>query len=472
MTFLHGVETIEKSTGPLPVRLAATSIIALVGTASKYTCATPADCETNVLKQITSAAEAVQYFGTVGLDGYTIPAALDAIFDQGPAIVYVVNVLHATDHDVAVVDEAKTFSVSTETLQLAHAGVTAVVVTNTAGSTTYTVTTDYTVDAVTGVITRVVGGTITSGQSVKVDYTWLDPSLVDAATKVVGTSSPKTGMKLWSDGGSLFGARPKLLIAPGYNVASVITELVVQANALRAIAYSDVPAASDRATALGTRDSGEIFAGTSERLVACWPYLLDGNGDAQPFSQFLAGLQARVDREFGFWYSASNHEIENATGLELGVSFVLGDSTSDANVVNAQGITTAATGYGKGIRAWGNRSLSYPSSTKLSNFVSVRRTADVIHDSMESAALQFMDQPITSALIRAILETANAFVRDLIGKGALIDGKVTFDPSKNSAAQLAAGQLTFDLAFLPPPPAERIVFESYIDINLFSSLTA
>jgi hypothetical protein len=207
-------------------------------------------------------------------------------------------------------------------------------------------------------------------------------------------------------------------------------------------------------------------------MVACWPYLLDGNGDAQPFSQFLVGLQARVDREYGFWYSASNHAIDNATGLEVGVSFVLGDATSDANVVNAQGITTAATGYALGVRAWGNRSCAYPSSTKLSNFVSVRRTADVIHDSMETAALQFMDQPITGALIRSILETANAFVRDLIGKGALIDGKVTFDAGKNSAEQLAAGQLTFDLVMLPPPPAERIVFESYLDINLFSSLTA
>jgi len=470
-TFLHGVETIEKTTGPLPVRLAATSIIALVGTASKYTCATPANCLTNELVQITSAAEAVEQFGTVGLDGYTIPAALDAIFGQGPAIVYVVNVLHATDHDVAVVDEAKTFDTTTETLQLAHAGVTSVVVTNTAGSTTYTVTTDYTVNAVTGVITRVVGGAITSGQSVKVDYTWLDPSLVDAAD-VVGTASPKTGMQLWSDGGSLFGARPKILIAPGYNVASVVAELITQADALRAIAYSDVASGSSRATALTSRNSGNLFQTASERMVACWPYLKDADEVVQPHSQFRAGLRARVDREFGFWYSESNHEITNTLGPELGVSFVLSDATCDANIVNEQGICTVATGYGLGVRAWGNRSCAYPTSTKLSNFIAVRRTADVIHDSMENAALQFLDQPITKALINAILETGNAFLRDLMGQGAIISGKISYDPSKNTPTTLAAGKLTFDLVFLPSPPAERIVFESYIDINLFSSLSA
>jgi phage tail sheath protein FI len=84
--------------------------------------------------------------------------------------------------------------------------------------------------------------------------------------------------------------------------------------------------------------------------------------------------------------------------------------------------------------------------------------------------LQFMDQPITNGLITAILASVNAFLRSLIQRGALIAGAASFNPSENPPSQIAAGQLIFDIDVMPPPPAERLTFNVYIDSTLLSQL--
>ena len=67
-------------------------------------------------------------------------------------------------------------------------------------------------------------------------------------------------------------------------------------------------------------------------------------------------------------------------------------------------------------------------------------------------------------------QSVNAFIRTLISRGALIDGKCTYDPTKNPPTEIALGHLTFDLEFMPPTPAERITFESFINIELLKQL--
>lgn len=84
--------------------------------------------------------------------------------------------------------------------------------------------------------------------------------------------------------------------------------------------------------------------------------------------------------------------------------------------------------------------------------------------------LQFIDYPINQALIDSIRESVNSFIRTLIGRGALIDGKCGYDPAKNPPTEIALGHITFDIEFMPPTPAERITFESYINIDLLKNL--
>jgi phage tail sheath protein FI len=155
---------------------------------------------------------------------------------------------------------------------------------------------------------------------------------------------------------------------------------------------------------------------------------------------------------------------------ELVISGDIADASTEANALNEAGICTYIN-IGGEYRTWGNRSAAFPTNTAPENFLSVQMTADVIHDSIEQAMLPFIDQPLTAGLIDSIQETVNGFIRTLIGRGALIDGSYcVYNPAKNPVEQLALGQIVFDIVMMPPVAAERITFESFIDIKLLANL--
>jgi uncharacterized protein len=95
---------------------------------------------------------------------------------------------------------------------------------------------------------------------------------------------------------------------------------------------------------------------------------------------------------------------------------------------------------------------------------------DVTEESLELSMLQFIDQPISNALITAILASVNAFIRTLIQRGALVPRSASYNPTENPSDQIAAGHLVFDIDVMPPPPAERLSFTVYIDTTLLSQL--
>jgi len=354
------------------------------------------------------------------------------------------------------------------------------IVRNTAGTITYVRGTDYTIDYIIGRITRIATGVITSGQTVAVSYNYADPTRVLASDIIGGTNAAgnRTGMQAWRDCYNLMGFFPKILIAPSYGTQnSVASELNVLAGALRAMAIVDAPIGTAYAQAIAGRGpSGTInFNYSSERMVLCYPHLrrYDPATDTEvlePFSQRLAGVMAAKDVEKGYWWSPSNTEIKGITGIERNLSAMINNPNSEVNILNENGITTIFNSFGTGLRTWGNRSAAWPSVTHPRNFINIRRTADVLHESIEYSMLQFIDFPINNALIDAITESVNAFIRTLIGRGALIDGKCWYDPAKNPPTQIALGHLTFDIEFMPPTPAERISFESFINIELLKKL--
>ena len=50
-------------------------------------------------------------------------------------------------------------------------------------------------------------------------------------------------------------------------------------------------------------------------------------------------------------------------------------------------------------------------------------------------------------------------------------GSASYQSAENPASQIANGQLVFDIDVMPPPPAERLTFNVYIDTTLLSQLT-
>lgn len=355
---------------------------------------------------ILNEAEGVKYFGE-DKPGYTIPSALKAIFDQGAGVVIVVNVF-----DPAV-----------------HTNVSGVAIDDINGK----------IDAITG---------------------------------------KRTGMKAFEDCYSLFGYYPKTVIAPVFcEDEAVVTEINTICNKIRAMGIIDAPVGSTVQDAItGRGPEGTInFNFASQRLLLCYPHLKVYNPTSEsevlePYSQRLAGVIAAKDIAKGYWWSPSNTEILGITGIEKQLTSMINDPSSEVNALNEAGIVTVFNSYGTGLRTWGNRSAAYPSSTLPVNFINVRRTADILDESVEYSMLQFIDHPITNGLIDSICESVNAFIRTLIGRGALIDGKCSFNPAKNSAEEIANGHLVFDIEFMPPTPAERITFESFINIELLKLL--
>ncbi|WP_019561744.1 phage tail sheath subtilisin-like domain-containing protein [Caldimonas manganoxidans] len=470
--FLHGVETVEILKGPRPIRQVKTAVVGLIGTAPTGPLNTP----TIVLSERDAAAFGEAQYAS----GYTIPQALDAIFDQGAGTVIVINVCNPATHKQAVTNETVTLDAVTGVGKLAKTYVSAVVVKSEDLATPYVLDTDYTLDAAAGTITRKPGGAIASGATLKVSYEHVAPNLV-TSSDIIGTvtaGGDRTGIKALDDTYNRFGFNAKLILAPVYGtLTAVSTELIAMAHKLRGMAIIDAPIGVTVQQAVeGRGPAGSInFNTSSERAILCYPHLkvfdaATGAERLEPMSQRLAGVICRKDADNGYWWSPSNTEIMGITGVERPITGRINDPQSEANLLNENGIVTVFNSFGTGLRAWGNRSAAWPSMTHPRNFINVRRTADVLHESVEYSMLQFIDAPIDDGLIDAVKESVNGFIRTLIARGALIDGACTYDPAKNPPTEIALGHLTFDVTFMPPTPAERITFESFIDIGLLAKL--
>lgn len=404
--FLHGIETIEVSTGTKTIKTVKTAVIGLIGTApinkvkDEYK-----SINTPIL--ITNEEDAALYFGEHEA-GFTIPQALNAIFDQGAGIVIVINVFDPSVHENVE-----------------------------------------------------------------------DVELSDIVGKIEALTGKRTGLKVFEDCYSEFGYYPKTIIAPVYGEDQVVVnEINIICKKLRAIGLVDAPIGTSVQDAIKARGENTInFNINSDRIVLCYPHLkvYDYNSQQiklEPYSQRLAGVIAAKDIDKGYHYSPSNTNIEGIIGTEKNLTSMINDPTSEVNLLNEAGIVTVFNSYGTGFKTWGNRSSAYPSNTEPINFINIRRTADILHESVEQAMLDYIDLPIDEGLIDTICEVVNQFVRTLIGRGALIDGKCTFNSDKNPSNEIANGHLVFDLEFMPPSPAERITFESFINTDLLKALIA
>lgn len=466
--YLHGVETIEIETGPRPIKAVKSAVIALIGTAP---CG-PANQPTLCL----SESDAAQ-FGPA-LANFTIPQALKAIYDHGAGTVIVINALNPSVHKMSVATnirfdqngKAQLSYTALQTLTLSRIS---------GGGSPYILNTDYTVNMHTGELTCLEGA-LKAGMAVYANFTYNDPTKVTAADIIgaVNAAGDRTGMKLLQDTWNQYGFYPKILIAPVFcTQKSVSAELIAQAEKLGAIAYIDAPIGTTFQQVLAGRGpAGAInFNTSSDRARLCYPHVkvYDSTTNAdvlEPLSSRAAGLRAKIDMEKGFWWSNSNQEIQGITGTERSLSAMIDDPQSEVNQLNENGITTVFNSYGSGLRLWGNRTAAWPTVTHMRNFENVRRTGDVINESIRYFSQQYMDMPINQALIDALTESVNTWGRKLIADGALLGFECWYDPARNPQTELAAGHLLLSYKFTPPPPLERLTFETEITSEYLVSL--
>ena len=379
--FLHGVEVVEIDNGPRPIRTVRSSIIGLIGTAPD------ADADAfplNVPKLVAGNRTEAARLGATG----TLPAAIDAIFDQAGAMVVVIRIEEGAD-------EAET-------------------------------------------IGNAVGGVdIDTGQ-----YEGVHAFL--GAESVVHVS-------------------PRVLIAPGFthqrpdgNANPVISELVGIAERLRAVIIADAPNTNDADAITYREDWGSSRVYVIDPFVKVW----DADNDVareEPASARVAGLIAKIDNDRGFWWSPSNQNINGIIGTARPVDFTLGDPNARANHLNENEVSTII--RQDGYRLWGNRTCS--NDPKWA-FLSVRRTADILNDSLLRAHLWAVDRNITKTYIEDVTEGVNGYLASLVAQGAILGGRCYADPELNTPANIQQGKVYFDFDFTPPYPAEHITFRSHL----------
>lgn len=277
-------------------------------------------------------------------------------------------------------------------------------------------------------------------------------------SNIIGGVSPVgqyLGVQAFLGAESIVKVQPKLLIAPGWtHDQAVVTEMISIAERLRAVILADGPNTTDQ-DAISYR---EKFGSSRVYLTDPWPTVWDteANADAlQPPSARVAGMISRSDNTRGFWWSPSNTEMNGITGTARAVDFVLGDPNSRANYLNENEVATII--QKDGFRLWGNRTCS--SDPKWA-FLSVRRTADMINESLLRAHMWAVDRNITKTYVEDVLAGVNAYLRHLTTIGAILGGSAWADPALNTPDQIQQGIVYFDFDFTPPYPAEHIVFRS------------
>lgn len=275
----------------------------------------------------------------------------------------------------------------------------------------------------------------------------------------VNADGSYTGLHAFLASQSNLGVIPRILIAPGFCDQSVITAMIPIAERLRGIIVADAPNTSDA--------EAVTFATTcaSQRVYVVYPEVTNTKGDSVPASPYVAGVIARTDNENGFWCSPSNKVINGIVGLSKPIDFSFGDSTCKANYLNENKIATIINQ--DGYRLWGNHTASPDSSYK---FLCVRRTADIISDSILRAHLWAVDRNIVKNYLTDVTESVNAFLAKLKSQGAILHGKCFANKELNTATNIADGKVYFDFEFTPAYPAEQVTFRAYLNNDNIESV--
>lgn len=490
-TFLHGVEVVEITDGPRPIRTVRSSVIGVIGTAP--------DSQQEV--------KASLQFGTIAANNaLTVTSKLPGALGNSSSLRLVKP--NANDAALSISVSGRDVTVSLATSAAGAVTTTAAMLktaieehatagslftlTNTGASTGVGVVAPMRRVQLTGgqddafpLNTPVLvpgdaamaaklgnAGTLPAAMNGIFDQTGAVVIVVRVAegvddeattTNVIGgvnvTTGAYEGVHALLGAESVTGFCPRIICAPGFTgkrdttANAVVSELLGVAERLRAVIIADGPNSTDAAAITYRGDWG------SSRVYVVDPAVKIRNSLGEivddPASARVAGLIAKSDNDRGFWWSPSNQVINGIVGTGREIDFTLGDANSRANLLNEQEVATVI--RQDGYRLWGNRTCSDDPNFA---FLSVRRTADMINDSILRAHMWAVDRNITRTYLEDVAQGVNDYIARLVAQGALLGGRCFPSVGLNTPANIADGKVFFDVEFTPPYPAEHITFRS------------
>jgi uncharacterized protein len=495
-TFLHGVEVVEISDGPRPIRTVRSSVIGVVGTAPDSQQEVKASLQIGVVASNNALTFTSKLAGVLGnassltlvdpkANSQTISVSVSGTDVTVRLATGVGGAITTTATQLKTAIEGNTaanalFTVTNTGASTGAAAVTALRRATLAGgvddafplNTPVLVPGDASLAAKLG--TR---GTLPDAMDGIFDQTGAvvvvvrvaqannDDSDEDTITNVIGGVDSGTGayqgLHAFLGSESSNGFCPRILIAPGFTSARgstanpVVAEMVGIAERLRAVVIADGPNTNDAAAITYRGDWG------AKRVYVVDPAVKVRNSLGQivdkPASPRVAGLIAKSDNDRGFWWSPSNQNINGIVGTGRNIDFTLGDANSRANLLNEQEVATII--RSEGFKLWGNRTCS--DDPKFA-FLSVVRTADMINESILRAHMWAVDRGITKTYLEDVAQGVNDYIARLVATGAILGGRCFPSVGLNTPANIADGKVYWDYEFTPVYVAEHLTFRSKI----------
>lgn len=411
----YGVEVIETGSGSSTVRTQPVATVFLVGTAPIDAVHATAQEQADYINQsviIKTREEAAAAFG-VHTTGFTIPSALDAIFDQagtaGVGEVEVVNVYDPAVHTGGVGD-----------------------VTN--------------VD--------IIGAFSVSGKPSGLKLAYDSYQRFGRFAKILLTPG-FTG---------LTGVRAEL-------------ETICARIRARAILDTPTGVTAQQVReARGPSGSFDLQF-SNRRLVPVWPHMVvadtanPGQTRLDPYSARFAGVWLRTIMQDGYHHSPSNRPVYGIEDSETPVLYIPGDATSDVQGLRDAGFVTVEERWGKGPQVSGNRSSAWPTDTDMRNFLHVQLIEDVLDEGVIAFLDQHKDRNGNPARIEFIEEQINDWLKSLMtgDDPVLSGGQFRFDRTRTTSMSVAQGQYYWRLTYAPVGVMERITVDRNIDLNLLGN---
>ena len=293
-----------------------------------------------------------------------------------------------------------------------------------------------------------------------------DPAI--QTSNVIGgydANGDASGISALAAAKQVVGLTPRVWGAPGLDNQAVTTELVAKAKQQRSMVYARAEGNTKEDVVTYRNNFGD------RELMLIWPDFnvwntATSSNDTLESAAVALGHRAKMDYEYGWHKTISNIPVQGVTGVSKSISWRLQEMTTDAGYLNTNEITTLVNE--QGFRFWGSRTCS---SDPLFSFESATRTAQILADTMAEAHLWAVDKPMHASIVKDIIESVNAKLRDLTRNGYLIGGSCWFDPEINTETTLSDGKLRIDYDYTPVPPIEDLTFIQRITDSYWMQFT-
>jgi phage tail sheath protein FI len=294
----------------------------------------------------------------------------------------------------------------------------------------------------------------------------------EAATtaNVIGTVNDQgryTGLKALLTAEQRVGLRPRLIGAPGLDTEAVAQQIAIITQKLGAFGYVACHGCKTITDALAYRKKF-----SARELMLIWPDFtgFDTATKATVTTQTIAialGLRASIDQTTGWHKVISNVPVNGVSGISADVYFDYLTEGTDADLLNEVGITTLINR--NGFRFWGSRTCDDGDYI----FESYTRTAQIVAATIGEGVFEYSDKPMHASLVRDLIESINAKLRDLVRQGYLLGARCWFDANLNDKSNVKVGKLKLSYDFTPVPPMEDLTLrQTFTDTYIADLMTA